>query len=73
MFILLISIKVEPNILDIFSRFYSQVIYRVFVFLFLIIVSIIILSSLLIVNNYNNIVLRSLSNNKLNRFRFLFI
>ena len=72
-FILLIFIEVEPNILDIFSRFYPQFIYRISMFLFLVIVSIIILSSLLIVSNYNDIVLYNFSSNKLNRFRFLFI
>ena len=38
-----------------------------------VIVLIIILLSLLIVSNYNNIVLHYLNSNKLNEFKFLFV
>ena len=72
-FILSIFIEVESNISNIFLRFYSRVIYKVFVFSLFIIVFIIILLSLLIVNNYNNIVLYSFNSNEFNRLRFLFI
>ena len=72
-FILFVFIEVKLNILDIFSRFYIKIIYKVSIFTLLIIILILTLLSLLIVNNYNNIVFYSFSNNEFNRFRFSFI
>ena len=73
MFALLIFIEVEPNMLDIFSRFYIRLIYRVPIFALLVTILTLALLSSLIVSNYNDVVFCSFDNNKFNGFRFLFI
>ena len=73
MFVLLVFTEVEPNTSDVFSRFCVWVIYGVPVFPLLVIVLVLVPLGSLIVGNYNDVVFRGLSSNKLNGFRFLFV
>ena len=73
MFVLLVFIEVEPNTSDVFSRFCVWVIHGVPVFPLLVIVLVLVPLGSLIVGNYNDVVFRGLSSNKLNGFRFLFV
>ena len=73
MFILLVFIEVEPNILDVFPRFCTWVIYEMLIFILL--VTILVLTPLgsLIVSNYNDVVFRGFGGDEFDRFRFLFV
>ena len=73
MFVLLVLIEVEPNTLDVFSRFCIRFIYGVLVFVLLVIILALALLSSLIVGNYDDVVFCSLSDNEFDGFRFLFI
>ena len=73
MFVLLVFIEVEPNTLDVFSRFCVWIIYEVPIFSLLVIVLVLVLLGSPIVSNHDDVVFRGLDGDKLNGFRFLFV
>ena len=73
MFVLLVFIEVEPNTLDVFSRFCVWVIYGVPVSPLLVTVLVLVPLGSLIVGNHDDVVFRGLDGDELDGFRFLFV
>ena len=73
MFALLIFVEVEPDMSDVFPRFYIRLIHGVPIFALLVTILTLAPLSSPIVGNYDDVVFCGFGGNEFDRFRFLFI